>query len=207
MPTLRNIIPHDPPRGLRVGLLGGSFNPAHEGHVHISTLALDRLRLDQVWWLVSPQNPLKATDGMAALADRLDGAHSAAIDERIRVDDIERDLGTRFTADTLAALKKRFPGVRFVWIMGADNLIQMPQWKRWKRVFRSVPIAVFARPSYSLGAVSGLAARKFAKAEMKASSAPRLANARPPAWVYLKTPLNRASATRIRAGAAQSQPK
>ncbi|MBL6945153.1 MAG: nicotinate-nucleotide adenylyltransferase [Rhodospirillales bacterium] len=201
------MIPNDPPRGLRVGLLGGSFNPAHEGHVHISKLALDRLKLDQVWWLVSPQNPLKAADGMAALADRLKGAQDAATDQRIRVGDIERDLGTRYTADTVAALKSRFPGIRFVWIMGADILGQMPQWKRWRSVFRSVPIAVFARPSYSLNMESGRAARRFAGARLKASRAPRLAGARPPAWVFLKTPPNRASATQIRAAAAQNQPE
>ncbi|MBC8158216.1 MAG: nicotinate-nucleotide adenylyltransferase [Alphaproteobacteria bacterium] len=201
-------MPAAPPRGLRVGLLGGSFNPAHEGHIHISKLALDRLHLDQVWWLVSPQNPLKAAEGMAALEDRLESARAvAAVDERIRAGDIERDLGTRYTVDTLAALKKRFSGVQFVWIMGADILVQMPQWKRWRGVFRSVPIAVFARPTYSLDAGSGRAARRFAGARVKPSHAPRLAGARPPAWVFLKTPLNRASATRIRAVAAQDQPK
>ena len=211
MPTLNspvgNAIPNDPPRGLRVGLLGGSFNPAHDGHVHISKLALDRLKLDQVWWLVSPQNPLKAPGDMAALDDRLEGARAIALDARIRVGAIERDLGTRYTVDSLAALKRHFPGVRFVWIMGADILHQMPQWKRWRSVFRLVPIAVFARSSYSLGAVSGLAARKFAKAEISTLRAPRLANAKPPAWVFLKTPLHDASATQIRAGTVQSHTK
>ena len=204
-PPPGNSIPRDPPDGLRVGLLGGSFNPAHDGHVHISRLALDRLGLDQVWWLVSPQNPLKTADGMAALEDRVAGAEAATGDRRIRVGAIERDFGTQYTADTLAALKKRFPLVKFVWIMGADILVQMPRWKRWRTVFRSVPIAVFARPTYSLRAVSGPAARRFAKARLKASRAMHLADAKPPAWVFLRTPLHSASATRIRAQAAHRQ--
>lgn len=199
MPAL-NGIPADPPKGLRVGLLGGSFNPAHDGHAHISRLALRHLHLDQVWWLVSPQNPLKSADGMAGLADRLAGAQAViGKDERIRVTDIERHLGTRYTADTLAALKDRFPDVKFVWLMGADILVQMPRWKRWRTVFRAVPIAVFARPSYSLRALSGQAAWRFAGARKRSTRAPDLADAAPPAWIFLKTPLHGASATQIRA--------
>ncbi len=198
MPSVKDL-PADPPIGLRVGLLGGSFNPAHDGHLHISKLALDRLKLDQVWWLVSPQNPLKAADDMASLESRLAAARAVADDRRIRVSAIERDLGTRYTIDTLDALKDRFPGVRFVWIMGADILLQLPRWKRWRAVFRAVPIAVFARPSYSLRALSGCAARRFAAARRQPGRAPDLVGATPPAWVFLKTPLHDASATRIRA--------
>ena len=198
MPSV-NDIPAAPAKGLRVGLLGGSFNPAHDGHVHISKLALDRLKLDQVWWLVSPQNPLKAADGMDSLENRLEIACRVADDPRIRVSDIERDLGTRYTVDTLEALKERFPDVRFVWIMGADILLQLPRWKRWRSVFRAVPIAVFARPSYSLRALSGFAARRFAAARWRPSRAPDVVEAMPPAWVFMKTPLHDASATRIRA--------
>lgn len=192
-------IPADPPAGLRVGLLGGSFNPAHAGHLHISRQALERLKLDQVWWLVSPQNPLKPEGGMAPLHERLAGAAQAAADPRIRVGAIERELGTRYTADTLAALKARFPDLRFVWLMGADILVQLPRWKRWRDVFRAVPIAVFARPSYSLKARFGRAARHFATARQLASRAPDLAAMTPPAWVFLRIPLHRASASRIRA--------
>ncbi len=192
-------IPADPPAGLRVGLLGGSFNPAHVGHLHVSLLALRRLKLDQVWWLVSPQNPLKPPAGMAPLDDRLAGAHRAAADPRIRVGAIEAELGTRYTVDTLMALKVRFPGLRFVWLMGADILVQLPRWKRWRDVFRAVPIAVFARPSYSLKARFGRAARHFGWARQLASRAPDLAAMTPPAWVFLRTPLHGASASRIRA--------
>jgi nicotinate-nucleotide adenylyltransferase len=194
-----NAIPADPPAGLRVGLLGGSFNPAHAGHLHVSLLAIERLRLDQVWWLVSPQNPLKPQHGMAPLDERLASALTVAADPRIRVGAIERELGTRYTADTLRALKARFPGLRFVWLMGADILVQLPRWKRWRDVFRAVPIAVFARPSYSLKARFGRAARHFAAARQLASRAPDLAAMTPPAWVFLRTPLHGASASRIRA--------
>ncbi|MBV9833149.1 MAG: nicotinate-nicotinamide nucleotide adenylyltransferase, partial [Alphaproteobacteria bacterium] len=120
-----------PPRltDRRIGLLGGSFNPAHEGHVHISLEALKRLDLDEVWWLVSPQNPLKAANGMASLADRMEGARSVtATHPRLRVTDLERKLGTRYTIDTVRALRRRHPHARFVWLMGADNLRQLPRW-------------------------------------------------------------------------------
>lgn len=204
MPPL-NTIPADPPVGLRVGLLGGSFNPAHDGHLHISRLALRLLALDQVWWLVSPQNPLKPVAGMGPLERRLAAARAvAAAEPAVRVDAIERELGTRYTADTLAALADRFPAVRFVWLMGADILIQLPRWKRWRDVFRAVPIAVFARPSYSLKALSGPAARRFAGARRRGTRAPDLVAMTPPAWVFLKTPLHPASASRIRARQARA---
>ena len=186
-------------RAPRVGLLGGSFNPAHRGHLHISAMALDRLALDQVWWLVSPQNPLKPRHDMAPLDQRLAMARTLANDPDIRVTDLERHLGTRYTADTLDALAQSHPDTRFVWIMGADNLIQIPRWRRWTALFNAVPIAVFARPSYSLRALSGRAARRFASARRLESRAGALAAMRPPAWVFLHTPLVRASATRIRA--------
>ena len=183
----------------RVGLLGGSFNPAHEGHLEISRLALERLRLDEVWWLVSPQSPLKAAAGMAPFEARLKAAGALVRDRRIRVTGVERELGTRYTRDTLCALKGRFPGIRFVWIMGADNLAQVCRWKGWPGIFRTVAIAVFARPSYSLRALSGRAARRFRGARLGETRAGRLADMRPPAWVFLSRPRNPASATRIRA--------
>jgi nicotinate-nucleotide adenylyltransferase len=190
---------------MRVGLLGGSFNPAHRGHVHISRLALDRLRLDAVWWIVSPQNPLKSTDGMAPFADRLIGAaRVAAVDERILVSDLENRLGTRYAVDTLAVLIKEQPGTQFVWVMGADNLLQVPRWKQWRRLFRMLPIAVFARPSYSFRALSSRATRRFAAAQVRESRAAALAGMSPPAWVYLNTRLDYTSATRIRAEATRA---
>jgi len=183
----------------RIGLLGGSFNPAHRGHLHISRHAIARLGLDELWWLVSPQNPLKPEAGMAPLEERLETARAVARDLPIRVTDIERDLGTRYTADTLRALKNRHPGARFVWIMGADNLIQIVRWKDWRAIFRMVPIAVFPRPTYSFKALSGRAARRFAGAQVRPVRAASLADMRPPAWVFLPTPPDAASARRIRA--------
>ena len=195
----RQLAPGGPAARARVGLLGGSFNPAHGGHLHISRQALERLGLDQVWWLVSPQNPLKPAAGMAPLDKRLAQARAIVDDRRIVVTAIERDLGTRYAVDTLRLLKRRYPGTRFVWVMGADNLVQVPRWKRWRTVFRMVPIAVFARPTYSSRALSGRAARRFAGARVRAARARGLADQRPPAWVFLRTPLHAASATRIRA--------
>jgi len=137
----------------RVGLLGGSFNPAHIGHLHISRLALDLLKLDEIWWLVSPQNPLKPEEGMASLADRLNSARAMARGRNLWVTDIEGEMGTRFTTETLKALKGRFPRHRFVWIMGADNLIDIWRWNDWTTIFETVPVAVFARPTYSFRAL------------------------------------------------------
>jgi len=186
-------------RGRRIGLLGGSFNPAHEGHLHISRLALRRLRLDQVWWLVSPQNPLKPRHGMAAYAERIASAEAVVAGERrIKVSDLEVKLGTRYTADTLAALVRRYRHHRFVWIMGADNLVQISRWQRWTSIFQCVPVAVFARPSYSFRALSAKAARRFARHKVAARMAGRLSMMRPPAWVFLWTRTHAQSATRIR---------
>lgn len=184
--------------GLRVGLLGGSFNPAHAGHRHISLHALKALGLDQVWWLVSPQNPLKPARGMASLPERLDEARRVARHPRIRVTAIERDLGTRYTADTLAELKRRFPRTRFVWLMGADNLRQIPRWRHWTRIFRLVPVAVLARPTYSMNALGGTAARRYARRRVKDHRAKGLAGHATPAWIFLRNPLHPASATAIR---------
>jgi nicotinate (nicotinamide) nucleotide adenylyltransferase/ribosome silencing factor RsfS/YbeB/iojap len=181
-------------------LLGGSFNPAHGGHLHISELALKLLDLDQIWWLVSPQNPLKPVDGMAPFPVRLAGARRIAeTDPRILVTDIESRLASsRYTADSLKALRRRFPRLRFVWLMGGDNLVQIPKWQRWPEIFRTVPIAVFDRPSYSLKALSGPAAKRFARYRVPASDERRLAEMEPPAWVFFHTRLDDRSATRIR---------
>lgn len=185
--------------GRRIGLLGGSFNPAHAGHLHISRLALERLALDEVWWLVSPQNPLKSERGMAPLNERLDVAKKVAKAEpRIHVSNLETQMGTRFTVDTLGELRVRFPETAFVWVIGADNLRQIHRWRGWRAIFRMVPIAVFPRVPYSLRALSSRAARFFETARIPESRAQRLAGLRPPAWVFLRTPLHSESATRIR---------
>jgi nicotinate-nucleotide adenylyltransferase len=180
--------------------LGGSFNPAHGGHLHLSLLALHRLELNAVWWLVSPQNPLKPAAGMMPFARRLEQARNVAAPHRaIVVSDLESRLKSRYTADTLAALRRRFPRLRFVWLMGSDNLLQLRRWERWAEIFRTVPIAVFDRASYSLRALAELPARRFAGRRLPLAAARRLAETPPPAWIFFHSPLHPASATRIRA--------
>ncbi len=188
-----------PPPGARIGLLGGSFNPAHDGHLEISREALKRLDLDCVWWLVSPQNPLKSTVGMAPLEERLAAARAAADDPRILPTGLESALGTAYTADTLTALSHLLPKTRFVWLMGADNLIQVHNWQNWQQIFNTVAVAVFDRPSYAFRALSGRAALSFARYRLKEASARRLAEERTPAWVFIRCRLNPQSATDIRA--------
>lgn len=135
-------------KGFAVGLLGGSFNPAHGGHRRMSLAAMDRLQLDELWWLVSPQNPLKPVAGMAPLEARLASARAVARHPRIRVSAIEAELGTQLTVDTVQALRRRYPQVRFLWLMGADNLLQFHRWADWRTIARTVPIVVLARPLY-----------------------------------------------------------
>ena len=187
-------------RGLRIGLLGGSFNPAHEGHRHISLTALKRLGLDEVWWLVSPQNPLKSDQGMAPLASRMYGAIAASAHPRIRVTDIERHLETRYTRDTVRALKRRFPEHRFVWLMGADNLAQLPRWARWPELVESVPVAVFDRAPYSHNALSGQAATRYRRALLPQDRARDLWRKTPPALTFIRMRRSALSATAIRDG-------
>jgi nicotinate-nucleotide adenylyltransferase len=168
--------------------------------LHISRQALERLRLDEVWWLVSPQNPLKPTDGMAPLEDRLNSARALTQGSNIRVSDLEREIGTQYTADTLKLLKGRFPSCRFVWIMGADNLIEINRWNNWTAIFETVPVAVLARPDYSFKALVSTAAKRFQRYRIKEIRAAALADSKPPAWVFLQIPLSAASATLIRGG-------
>jgi len=166
----------------------------------LSLLALRRLALDEVWWLVSPQNPLKVVAGMAPFTDRLERARRfTAGYRRIAVSDIESRLGgSYYTADTLLTLRTRLPRRRFVWLMGADNLVQLRRWERWNEIFLTVPIAVFDRPSHALRALAGLPARRFARHRLPMSAARRLAEMKPPAWVFFHTGLDTSSATRIR---------
>ncbi|MBM85182.1 MAG: nicotinate-nucleotide adenylyltransferase [Rhodospirillaceae bacterium] len=180
--------------------MGGSFNPAHTGHLMVARLALKRLSLHWIWWLVTPQNPLKPSRGMASFAERLAGARERATDPRIVVTSLEGDLGLRVTADTVRILRRRFPRARFVWIMGADNLRQMPAWRNWPFILRSLGVAVFDRPTYALGALSGRTAQRFGKFRLPERKSRLLARQRPPAWVFVHTSLNRVSATRIRTG-------
>lgn len=185
---------------LRVGILGGSFNPAHEGHRHISLLALKHLALDELWWLVSPQNPLKSTEDMDSFDERFASAKAMARHPRIRVTDIEARLGTRYTADTLKTIIRYFPQTHFVWIMGADNLHQIDRWKNWRLIFRMVPVAVFDRAPFVWGALASHAARRFRHYRLQTSRAAQLARMKPPAWVFFHTQLHPASSTAIRAG-------
>jgi nicotinate-nucleotide adenylyltransferase len=184
---------------MRVGLLGGSFNPAHEGHAHVAETALTRLGLDRVIWMVSPQNPLKDARESAPLSARLDSARAKAKGSRMAVTDLETRIGSRYTIDTLRALKARWPGVKFVWVMGADNLADIGRWRGWREIFRLVPVAVVSRPGAVLKGRASLAARRFAAAELPAERSKGLADAAAPAWTLLRAPLNPASSTAIRA--------
>jgi nicotinate-nucleotide adenylyltransferase len=188
-------------RGLRIGLLGGSFNPPHEGHVHVSETALKKLHLDYVWWLVSPQNPLKPVRGMASFDKRLDAANRlAGAHPRMIATGIEQDLGTRFTIDTLRALKRRFPQATFVWLMGSDNLVQIPRWRRWQEIFAEVPVAVITRPGSALLARHSKAATRFKSAGLPADA--RFAGADPPALTVIEVKRNPASGTQLRAASS-----
>jgi len=189
---------------MRVGLLGGSFNPAHQGHRHVARLALRRLRLDQVWLLVSPGNPLKPVAGMAPLAERFASAAGIADGRRVVATTVEAALGTRYTVETLAALRRRFPRAQFVWLMGADNLDQWPRWSRWMDIARRTAFAVLPRPTYNHRALAGHAAQRLGPARRASHLAPALAGMAPPAWVFLPAPQHAASATAIRAAAAVS---
>jgi nicotinate-nucleotide adenylyltransferase len=166
----------------------------------LSLLALRHLALDEVWWLVSPQNPLKPVAGMAPFALRVEHARRiAAGHQRIAISDLESRLGgSYYTADTVKALCRRYPRWRFVWLMGADNLVQLRRWERWDEIFRTVAIAVFDRPPHALNALAGLPARRYARHRLPMSAARRLAEMKPPAWVYFHTRLDVSSATRIR---------
>jgi nicotinate-nucleotide adenylyltransferase len=184
--------------GLKIGLLGGSFNPAHAGHLYISETAIKRLGLDFVWWLVAPQNPLKPIGGMAPLQTRLcEAARKYEHHLRIIVVDVETTLRTRYTVDTLAALKRRFPGVHFVWLMGSDNLASFHHWRRWREIARAVPIAVVLRSGSTLAPLSAPAARLLADA--RKTPGPHFALSRPPALTVIDGRRNPASATAIRA--------
>ena len=195
-PVFRGLPRHA--RGLRIGLLGGSFNPAHAAHRQISLIALRRLRLDAVWWLVTPGNPLKDNRALPPLADRMDAAAAVAHHPRILVTGIEARWGLRFTVDVLRRLKTRCPGVHFVWLMGSDNLAGFARWRNWPAIAATVPLAVIDRPGTTLIALSGQAAARLAAARLPEHAAPALAGRRPPAWVFLHGRRSALSSTLIR---------
>ena len=180
-----------------IGLLGGSFDPAHEGHEHITREALKRMNLDQVWWLVSPGNPLK-TRQPAPMSDRITRAKVVLRgNPRVKVTALEAALGTRRTADTIARLQAIYPGVRFVWLMGADNLVQFHKWGRWRDILRSVPVGVLARPGSGVAARLSVAAQSFRV--HRVARGEHLGLQKPPAWVFVNLPMNDASSSEIRA--------
>ena len=184
--------------GQVVGLLGGSFDPPHAGHLHISEEALARFGLDRLWWLVSPGNPLKV-QGPAPLERRLAAARALVRHPRIVVTGLEAQLGTRHTARTIAALQARYPGVRFVWLMGADNLAELHRWQDWREIMERVPVGVLARPGQRISARLSRAARIYRAARLPGRASQRLGRATPPAWCFVDLPMSRASSTAIRA--------
>ncbi|HYS85269.1 MAG TPA: nicotinate-nucleotide adenylyltransferase [Bradyrhizobium sp.] len=184
MPSVSQAIPLYT-NGMRIGLLGGSFNPPHVAHRAISLFAIKRLKLDRVWWLVTPGNPLKDQDGLRDLNERTAAARKMANDPRIDVSCLESVIGTRYTVDTISYLRRRASGLRFVWIMGADNLAQFHRWQNWRRIASEVPMAVIDRPPQSFRALAAPAAQALARYRLPENQAGRLADQRPPAWVFL----------------------
>jgi nicotinate-nucleotide adenylyltransferase len=182
-----------------VGLLGGSFNPAHDGHRHISLYAMKMLGLDAVWWMIAPQNPMKPVHETAPMPARIAEAETVSRHPRIIVTDIEQHLGTRYTADTLRVLKQRFPATRFVWLMGTDNLKQVHRWHDWEDIFNAVPVCVLARPPVHGSMQGNPATERFRSRLLPQDKAPRLPRSPLPAWVMLHIPLNDLSSTAIRA--------
>lgn len=184
--------------GMRVGLLGGSFDPAHEGHLHVSTEALKRFDLDAVVWIFSPGNPLKS-NAPEPMTARMDKARELIGHPRIGLSDIEQQIETRYTVQTLAFLQKRYPATHFVWIMGADNLVGFHKWDQWRNIASRVPIAVLARPGQRLAAKTSRVARILRAARLPAVLAPRMAFAQPPAWCFVNMPMVHISSSAIRA--------
>lgn len=185
--------------GQRIGLLGGSFNPPHAAHRLISEIALSRLELDRVWWIVTPGNPLKTEAGLLPLERRLELCRDMADDPRIIVTSFEKGLPSRFTTATVGFLKRRHPGVRFVWLMGADCLVEFHRWKLWRELMAAMPVAVVDRPTFHLKALASPAAGAFARQRWPESQARLLPGSKAPAWTFLTGPLSPLSSTAIRA--------
>lgn len=194
---MRHALPHIR-AGQVVGLLGGSFDPPHAGHLHISREALRRFGLDRLWWLVSPGNPLKP-HGPAPLAERMAAARAMVDHPRMAVTDVEAHAGTRYTAQTLIALRHAAPGVRFVWLMGADNLAQFHRWQDWQSIIESVPVGVLARPGERISARMSPAARIYRHAFLPARESRLLGRATAPAWCFVNVPMMDISSTALRA--------
>jgi nicotinate-nucleotide adenylyltransferase len=192
-------------KGMQVGLFGGSFNPPHAGHALVADIALRRLALDQLWWIVTPGNPLKAGRELAPLATRIQLSKALAKDPRIKVTAFEAAYPSRYTADTVRLVKARNPGVDFVWIMGADNLRDFHRWERWRSIVMALPIAVIDRPGATLSFLSSAVAKTFDYARVDETDAPRLARMPAPAWTFIHGPRSVLSSTALRDQARQSR--
>jgi nicotinate-nucleotide adenylyltransferase len=188
-------------KGMQVGLFGGSFNPPHAGHALVAEIALRRLNLDQLWWIVTPGNPLKSTRELAPLAERIRLSEAVAKDPRIKVTAFEAANRVRYTADTLALVRSKNPGVDFVWIMGADSLRDFHRWQRWRQIMLTFPIAVIDRPGATLSFLSSVATKTFDYARVDERDAPLLARMRAPAWTFIHGPRSSLSSTAIRLAA------
>lgn len=194
--------------GMSVGLLGGSFNPPHEGHLNASLIALTRARLDRLWWLVTPGNPLKSVSELESLEKRIEDCRRIARHPRIDITAFEARYKVRYTEDTLSILKRLRPRVRFVWIMGADNLATFHRWQNWRRIAAMMPIVVIDRPGSTLAHRSAPAAIALAKYRVDESDAGLIASMKPPAWTFIHGPRSPLSSTAIRAArrAAAAKP-
>ncbi|MDJ0627442.1 MAG: nicotinate-nucleotide adenylyltransferase [Rhodobacter sp.] len=184
--------------GQTIGLLGGSFDPPHPGHVHITKAALQRFGLDRVWWLVSPGNPLKA-EGPAPLERRMAAARAVMDHPKVVVSDVEARLGTRYTAETLRGLMRLYPGIRFVWLMGADNLASFHEWQQWGWIMQTVPIGVLARPGDRTAARCSKAAARYRNAMLRGRDSRLLTVSQPPCWCFINVPMVDVSSSDIRA--------
>jgi nicotinate-nucleotide adenylyltransferase len=197
-PPLRNEILAP---GMKVGVFGGSFDPPHEGHLHVARVARDRLGLDRVWWLVAPRNPLKDGRSAAAYAERLAQVRALARDPGFVVSDLQHRMGALYTIDVVTALRRMHPRVRFVFVMGSDSLAGLHRWRDWQGIFRTLPIAVVARPGEAVRAQLGPAAQRFRDARVDPVNAVTLLENRPPAWLYITARLHPASSTALRQAA------
>lgn len=186
--------------GQRIALFGGSFNPPHRGHRLVALSGLSRLAMHEVWWMVTPGNPLKSRDDLAPLAQRIEDSEAVSDHPRIRVTAFEAAIGIHHTADVIQFLKRRYPAVKFVWLMGADNLSGMHRWHKWYEIMRNVPVAVVNRPGASMSVMSSPAARAFGRFRRPESQARKLADLPAPAWTFLHVPLDPTSSTRLRRG-------
>lgn len=192
-------MPHVEP-GMSVGLFGGSFNPPHDGHLLVAELALRRIGLDQLWWMVTPGNPLKENSELPSLSSRIAWSEAMNDDPRVKVTAFEARYNVQYTAQTLALVKARNPGVRFVWIMGADNLATFHHWQAWRTIAMTFPIAVIDRPGSTLSFLSSVMAKAFWQARIDEGDAALLPQLHPPAWTFLHGPRSPLSSTAIRAG-------